>query len=64
MTKDEIATAKAAKARYQREYMRRRRQENPEAAREADLRYCLRRAEREAAAQEQEEVRQDERACP
>ena len=60
MTKDEIATAKAAKARYQREYMRRRRQKNPEAAREAELRYWLRRALREAAEAEQEGREWDE----
>ena len=62
MTEQEIEKAKAAKARYLREYARRRRRENPEAAREADLRYWLKRAEREAAEQEKkEEVEQDAR---
>lgn len=51
MTDQELKKAKAAKAKYMKEYARRRRLENPDAAREADLRYWLRRAEREAAEQ-------------
>lgn len=54
MTREEIAAAKAAKARYMKEYQRRRRQKNPEDAREADLMYWLRRARREAAGAERD----------
>ena len=51
MTDLEIKQAKAAKSAYQREYMRRWRSENKDKVREANLRYWLRRAEREAAEQ-------------
>jgi hypothetical protein len=58
LTELEITRAKAAKAKYFREYARRRRRENPEAAREADLRYWLRRAQRET--EDEKEVTPDE----
>ena len=48
MTKEEIELAKRAKARYMAAYNRKRRAEKPEAVREEQLRYWLRRAQREA----------------
>ena len=63
MTEKEIQQAKAAKSAYQREYMRRWRSENKEKVREANLRYWLKRAEREAAEQteQKKEGEQSER---
>ena len=52
--------AKKAKADYQKTYMKKWRAKNPDKVRENNLRYWARRAEREAAAQkEQEEVQND-----
>lgn len=65
MTKDEITTAKNSKREYQRTYMKQWRKANPDKVRETNLRYWLRRAEREAAEREREkasEVNQYERA--
>ena len=57
---DESAVKAAKKARN--EYARKWRAENPDKVREANLRYWARRAEREAAAQQEyEEVRADAR---
>ena len=48
MTNEEILVAQEAKRKYQREYMKRWRMENPERVKENNLRYWLRRAVREA----------------
>ena len=53
MTELEIKLAKAAKTQYMREYQRQRRKKDPKAVQEADLRYWLKRARREAIEREQ-----------
>lgn len=57
MTHEEILVAQEAKRKYQREYMKRWRKENHERVKETNLKYWLRRAEREAKeADKQKEV--------
>ena len=62
MTEKERLAAIEAKRRYQRAYMKRWRKENPERVRENNLKYWLRRSEREAKEiAKQEEVQDHEK---
>lgn len=57
LTEEEILTATEAKRKYQRDYMKKWREKNRERVKEANLKYWLRRAVREAKeADEQKEV--------
>lgn len=48
MTEEEILVATEAKRKYQRAYMKKWREQNPERVKENNLKYWLRRAAREA----------------